>query len=108
MMLKIEDRGWRMEDRYYPSSILYLWCFLVPFRRLLVMMREAQNRRFVKVLADNLHADRHAVLIESTGQRECRHPRQIDRNRVDVGKIHLQRVLSFCAQVKRRRRGRWR
>ena len=68
------------------------------------MMRDAKDRRFVKVLADDLHTDGHAFAVEAAGQRERGQAREVDRDRVDVRKIHLQRVLSFFAELKCRRR----
>ncbi len=64
------------------------------------MMRDAKDRRFIKVLADDLHTDGHAFAVEAAGQREGGQAREVDRDRVDIRKIHLQRVLSFLANVK--------
>ena len=42
------------------------------------MMRDAKDRRFVKMFADDLHADGHAFTVEAAGQRERGQAREID------------------------------
>ena len=88
----------------FPLSILHPRLFRMPFRRLFVGVRDAQDGRFVEMFADDLQADRHAVAVKAAGQRERRQAGQIDRDRVDIRQIHLQRVLDLLADLERRRR----
>ena len=56
----------------FPPLILELWLLLVPWGRLLVLMRDAEDCRFIEVFANQLDADGHAILVEAAGERQCR------------------------------------
>src|SRR3990170_5719017 len=103
---RIEDRRSRIDDRdpsavvsttffpfsildlpsssFCPSSILYSRLSSMPFRRLFVGIRQAQDGRLVEVLADDLQADGHAAAIEAARQRQRRQAGEIDGDGVDI------------------------
>src|SRR3989304_5705060 len=81
---------------------------LMPFRGLLVGESDSEDRGFVKVFADDLHADGQIFRIKAAGKRKARESGEVHRDGKYVRKIHLQRVLSFFSDPKgrsRRRRG---
>src|SRR5215471_293327 len=69
-------------------------------RRVLHYMGEAEDSGFVEVFAQDLQADGQARLRLAAGDTDPRHADQIADYRIDVGQIHLQRIVSFFAQLK--------
>src|SRR3954468_8076849 len=79
----------------------------MPIRRLIVSMRNLQNRLFAEWLAEKLQANwQLRILRKSARQAETAYAGEVARNREDVGEIHLHRVVGFFAGFERgRRRG---
>src|SRR3990167_8819493 len=116
-----EDGGWRMEDGEWRIAILYAQSsilnlqfsildprfFLMPFRGLLVGESDSEDRGFIKVFADDLHANGQLFRIEAAGKRKARESGEVHRDGQYVRKIHLQRVLSFFSDPKGRGRRRF-
>src|SRR3990172_7249339 len=91
---RIEDRRSRIDDRdptalgpttffpfsildlplssFCPSSILHSRLSFMPLRGLLIRIGQAQDRCFIEVFANDLHADRQTVCVESAWERK--HP----------------------------------
>ena len=68
----------------------------MPRRGLLVGMRNFENGRFPKWLAQKLKADGELRGgAEPTRNADAANPRQIAGNRENVRKIHLDRVIGF-------------
>ena len=77
---------------------------LMPGGGLLVGMGDLQEPFFRERFADELEADGHIGVIESTGDGQRRQSGQIDGDGENVGQIHGERVRCFFSEAKRRRR----
>ncbi len=65
----VEDGQLRTVAASVHLLILELCLLLVPWGRLFVLMRDAEDGRFIEVFANQLDANGHAILIEAAGER---------------------------------------
>ena len=81
----------------------------MPAGCLLEGMRQAEKRRFFKMSAHQLHADRQALPVKAGRESQPRHARQVGRQGEDVFQVHGQRVIAVAADLEggggRHRRG---
>src|SRR5207249_9594425 len=79
------------------------WMFRVPIMRAFVRMRDRQQVRLLKRLADELQADRQSALRESTRHTDAGQSGEIHTNRVDVAQVEGERI-GFLADLEGRNR----
>ena len=73
----------------------------MPVGRQLILVRDIQHARFVEIIADDLQAHGHVVRAEAARNRHAGQPGEVHRDGVDVGQIHLYRVVVFFSEVER-------
>ena len=79
----------------------------MPVGRLLIAVRDAEQRRLGEVVPHQLQPDGKSLAVEAAGHRERRQPGERRRNGEDVAQVHLHRVVAFRAELERgARRGR--
>src|SRR3990167_5710420 len=77
------------------SIMLKAWLSLVPVRCLFVRVGDPEDRCFVQMLPDDLHADGQSVGVKAARNGEPGEPGQVGGDGEDVRKVHLERILSF-------------
>src|SRR5262249_18741634 len=88
---------------YSITPLLQDWSPPVPLGGLLVGVSGAEDRLFGEWLADDLEADREAVL-EAARDRDGADAGHVDRDGADVGELHRQRVVALLADPEGDRR----
>jgi hypothetical protein len=71
----------------------------VPVGGLLQLVCHIQHSGFGEIIADDLQADRAAVVAQANRNAHARQTGQIHRQRVDVGQVHCHRIIGFFAQI---------
>ena len=79
--------------------------FGVPIAVQLNLMCGAQNFGFGEIVADKLHTNRQAVCAETGRQSQCRQTGKVHGDGVNIGQVHLHRIVDVAAKFWR---GSWR
>src|SRR6266404_2987049 len=87
-----------------PDWIDPTWLLQPGSARGLESLCQLQDAALAKRWAENLQAHRQLSTDLSARHRNPRHSRQRSRNRINISKIHLQRVVRPFAQLKGRHR----
>ena len=80
----------------------------VPIAVQLNLMCGTQNFSFGEIVADKLHTNRQAVCAETSRQSQCRQTSKVHGDGVNIGQVHLHRVVNVAAEFRRGSRRSWR
>ena len=77
----------------------------VPIAVQLNLMCGTQNFSLGEIVADKLHTNRQAVCAETGRQSQCRQTGKVHGDGVNIGQVHLDRIVDVAAKFWR---GSWR
>ena len=73
----------------------------MPVGRVLKLVSDIQHARLVEIIADDLQAHGHVVGAKAAGDGHAGQSSKVYRDGVDVGQVHLHRIVALLAQLER-------
>ena len=75
--------------------------FGMPIAVQLNLMCGTKNFGFGEIVADKLHTNRQTVCAEAGRQSQCRQTGKVHGDGVNIGQVHLYRVVNVAAKFRR-------